>query len=150
MVSDLEALWRRVLGHPSATRGRGASPQAIEVLEARIGALPDDYRQFLARWGWLSVGAYEILGLGGGVASHQDAGLVTLAERAEYGLPDRYVVIMNNGAGDLYCLDVASTPSTTTAPVVVWLHETQEPEPRAPSFASFLAELLLGADEHEP
>ncbi len=150
MSAEYEAMQQQILGDPGADVGVGGSAEVIAALEARCGALPADYRRFLVDFGWLSVRHREIFGIGPGVPTHLDVGALTASEREEYGLPDRYVVIMNNGSGDLYCLDLGAAPSSDTCPVIVWLHQEQAPEFVASSFVGFMLDVVLDRHHDDP
>jgi hypothetical protein len=119
--------------------GEGATDQEINNAELRIGALPDEYRSFLADFGWLAVRQYEIYGLGSDVPRHLNLVHMTLDERSNYGLPSNLVPIMNNGAGDLYCFDGAKPE------IIFWDHYASPLKGTSmvdPSFSAWLLNLL--------
>ncbi|WP_130509571.1 SMI1/KNR4 family protein [Krasilnikovia cinnamomea] len=98
-VSELLALH-------SVLPGNGADDRDIHNAEDALGRLPDDYRYFLREYGWLSVQHLEIFGLGNAVPAYLDVVRMTRAERSEPGspIPGSYVCVMNDGAGNLFCL----------------------------------------------
>jgi cell wall assembly regulator SMI1 len=121
-------LVRRLRLFHQAEFGRGATPQEIELAEERLGVeLPGSYKEFLGQFGWASLEGLEIYGLGTDVPAHLNLVKVTLSERAEMRprLPSRLVPLMNDGAGNHYCLDVASREQGE-CPVVFWDHNVGE------------------------
>lgn len=118
--------------------GGGATPAEIRLAETAIGtAFPDDLREFLREFGWMSSDEIELFGLGGDVPIHLDLVHMTLSERAEMypPLPDNLLALSNDGAGNLFCL--------LGKGVVLWDHELgadQDPEPISPSFYRWVIE----------
>jgi cell wall assembly regulator SMI1 len=140
-------LIRRLRSCRGAEFGRGATPQEIRLAEKRLGVeLPGSYKAFLGRFGWASFEGLELYGLGEDVPAYLDLVEVTLGERTQMRphLPSRLIPLMNDGAGNHYCLDVASGEQGE-CPVVFWDHnlgESQEPEYVAPNLEAWLAEEL--------
>ncbi len=65
-----------------------ATPEEIAKAEKALGVIfPPDYRKFLAKAGWLRVGAHEIGGLGNQIPSYLDVVNTTKRERAAGRLP---------------------------------------------------------------
>jgi hypothetical protein len=129
--------------------GRGATEAEVVDAESRIGPLPSDFRQFLRKFGWATLGHYEIYGLGHDVPEYLDLARMTLAERQEPSVPLRgtYVCIMNDGGGNLLCFDSDQVRAGTanTVPLLLWDHELdvdQTPEVVAESFTSWLKSRL--------
>lgn len=117
---------------------------AERVLDVTFGS---SYRSFLVDFGWISVGPLELNGLGADVPPYLDLVKLTLWERTEAGnpLPAHLIPIMNNGGGDLYCLD-GSSSSGGECPVVFYDHElgdTQQPPTVAANFATWLGDTLI-------
>ena len=141
------ALIRRLRSCREAEFGRGATPQEIEQAEEQLGVrLPGSYKAFLRHFGWASLEGLELYGLGEDVPAYLDLVKVTSSERAQMRprLPSRLVPLMNDGAGNHYCLDVASSEQGET-PVVFWDHnlgESQDPEYVAPNLGAWLSEEL--------
>lgn len=109
---------------------RGASAAEIEEAELSLGVrFPDQYRRFLAEFGWGGVAHGELYGLGPDVPPHLDLVRATISERSEMApaIPGHLLPVMNNGGGDHYCLD---TSVVGEAPVVFWSHE--EPADQEP------------------
>lgn len=125
----------------SLLAGKGATETAVMEAEQSLGVqIRGDYRRFLLEFGWGGVAGLELYGLGPDVPAHLDLVKLTRSERSEMHprLRDHLLPLMNNGAGDLYCLD-----STTAGPRVVgWWHEegeSQTPTIEAEDFSTWLA-----------
>jgi hypothetical protein len=131
--------------------GHGAKEGDIHEAAARLGVrLSGGYRQFLRRFGWGGVEDIELFGLGADVPSFLHLVAMTESERSEMSpaLPVHLIPVMNDGGGNLYCLD-ARVPDEP--PVVFWDHtagEDQQPQQVAPDFVSWLSE-ELGRFEQE-
>ncbi len=115
--------------------------------------LPDSYRAFLGEFGWGRFAGWELYGLGVDVPASLHLPSVTLDERRRFLplTPPHLIPILNNGAGDLYCLDT-SRLMEGECPVVCWCHELEEdqiPYVEAPGFLPWLSEELDRA-EGEP
>jgi hypothetical protein len=94
------------------------------------------------------VGSFELFGLGSDVPSYLDLVAVTESERTEMrpALPAYLIPLMNDGGGNLYCLDSRREDEPA---VIFWDHtagEGQEPEAVAPDFISWLAERMEHLD----
>ena len=128
--------------------GRGATPQQIELAEQQLGVeFPRSYKVFLELLGWASLEGLELYGLGEDVPAYLDLVKVTLSERTEMRprLPSRLLPLMNDGAGNHYCLDVGLHEQGECPPVVFWDHnlgESQDPEYVAPNLEAWLLEEL--------
>jgi hypothetical protein len=118
-------LRRELTGRRDVEPGSPASAEAIAAAVRVLGPLPEDYRSFLAEFGWLACGEWEVFGLGAGIPPHLDVVAVTRSERAEGGLPDRLVAVLNDGSGNLTCID---TTAPAGASMVLWNHETSPEE----------------------
>lgn len=120
--------------------GHGATEAEVETAETRLGLqIVGGYRQFLRTFGWGGVADLELHGLGADVPPFLDLTRMTLSEREEMGPPLRRTLLplMNDGGGNLYCLDLASPGEP---PVVFWDHEagaTQSPRRVAEDFVSW-------------
>ncbi|MFL5348077.1 MAG: SMI1/KNR4 family protein [Hyalangium sp.] len=123
--------------------GRGATEHDLHAASARLGVnLAGGYRRFLQRFGWGGVGSFELFGLGSDAPPYLNLVAVTESERTEMhpALPAHLIPLMNDGGGNLYCLDSRSAGEPV---VVFWDHTAsaeQAPEPVAPDFVSWLAE----------
>ena len=89
--------------------GTPATPEMIQRAEAILGVtFPDDYRQFLQRWGTLSIGPIEFYGISGRMpenAQIPNTVWYTLAKREEVGLPNNLVILVNNDGVEYHCID---------------------------------------------
>jgi hypothetical protein len=138
-----DQLAQRLESSPSKTFGQGAREHELQTASARLGVnLAGGYRRFLERFGWGGVGSFELYGLGPDVPRYLDLVAVTESERGQLrpALPAHLIPLMNDGGGNLYCLD---TRTAGEPPVVFWDHtagEEQQPEPVASDFVSWMAE----------
>lgn len=129
-------------GNPSKSFGQGAGDPEIDEASARLGmSLRGGYRRFLRRFGWGGVGSIELFGLGADVPPYLSLTEVTRSEREEMrpALPVYLIPLMNDGGGNLYCLD---SRAEGEPPVVFWDHdagEQQDPPRVASDFVSWLA-----------
>lgn len=106
-------------------RGTGAAESELKELGALWGPLPGDFAAYLKEFGWATVGAYELLGLGKGVEWHQN-----LVERSRelwrgegaYKLPSELLPIYDSGGGWFYCLSKLHPGH----PVVCWAQEFED------------------------
>ena len=141
------ALIRRLRSFRQAEFGRGATLQEIELAEQQLGVeFLRSYKAFLEQFGWASLEGLELYGLGEDVPVYLDLVKVTLSERTQMWprLPSRLLPLMNDGAGNHYCLDVESGEQGE-CPVVFWDHnlgESQDPEYVAPNLEVWLSEEL--------
>jgi hypothetical protein len=129
--------------NPTKSFGRGVIEGEINAASAQLGvSLTGSYRLFLQRFGWGGVGSIELFGLGVDVPPYLSLTAMTRSEREEMSpaLPRHLMPLMNDGGGNLYCLDsrVAGEP-----PIVFWDHTTgeqQDPPQVASDFVAWLAE----------
>ncbi|WP_375546595.1 SMI1/KNR4 family protein [Actinophytocola gossypii] len=89
------------------TPGPGVSNNEIVAAERALGPFPGGYREFLSEFGWLEFGSCEVYGLGSGKPDYMDVVRMTLSERAQPAvpLPESWVCVMNDGAGNLFSFD---------------------------------------------
>ncbi|WP_257457244.1 SMI1/KNR4 family protein [Archangium lipolyticum] len=128
--------------NPSKSLGQGACETEIHAANVQLGVtLAGGYRLFLRRFGWGGVGSIELFGLGGDVPPYLNLTEMTRSERADMSpsLSAHLIPLMNDGGGNLYCLDsrVEGEP-----PVVFWDHAAgaqQEPVQVASNFIEWLA-----------
>ena len=145
-----EDLSRRLLGIGSQELGPGATETEIEAAENDLELLiSGGYRRFIRQFGWGAVGSLELYGVGASVPLRHDLVRVTTSERSEMepALPRHLLPVMNDGFGDLYCLD---TRTTDDPPIVLWAHEDgrdQVPDLEGETFVSWLWEMLDDLDE---
>lgn len=148
-------LSRRIGAHIDRQTGTGAKEEDILHAERALGVqLKGEYRQFLRAFGWGGVGSFELYGLGDDVPNYLDLVTITRSERYQMRprLPLHLIPIMNDGGGNLFCLDVRRDEP----PIVLWDHERgegQEAEQEASSFVEWLNSLLdalLPNATHQP
>lgn len=132
--------------HPHRFLGRGATDGEIELAEQALGILlPSSYKSFLRDFGWGGVGHWELFGVGTGVPSEVDLVDIALSERTEATplTPEHLVPVMNDGGGNLFCLDTARTLDDD-CPVVLHDHELDEISDVSDSFLAWLNERIAG------
>jgi len=125
--------------------GPGCSETEIAKAQQQLGVVfPNSYASFLQHIGWANIMHNYLYGIGKAVPTHLDLVKITAEERELAGpsLPQRLVPIMNDGAGNHYCLDTEKV-TAGECPVVFWDHEhelgeRQRPEVVATDFASWL------------
>ncbi len=135
---------------PDKECGRGATGTEVAAAEQALGVhLPASYKAFLAKFGWARIHYDPVYGVGSSVPREYELVLSTQLERHEaYPLiPLPLIPVMNDGAGNHYCLDTARLRDGE-CPVVFWDHEhpdesDQTPEDVAPSFDRWLINLIL-------
>jgi len=131
--------------------GTGATNEEIIDAERQLGVtLPESYRRFLREFGWGEVGHCDLFGLGAGVPGHLELVEMVESERTDYMplTPEHLVPIMNDGGGNLYCLDTARITGGD-CPVVIHDHELDEIDDVAETFLAWLAEELRSAEESD-
>ena len=127
--------------------GGGASDSEISAAEKMLDVqFPFSYRQFLNTYGWGRFSHDELYGLGTDIPTYLQLVKHALAERYDLSppMPPHLVPVMNDGAGNHFCLDT-STLVDNECPIVFWDHELsshQTPELVAHSFDRWLVELL--------
>jgi cell wall assembly regulator SMI1 len=123
--------------------GMGASVDDILATESRLQVkFSDSFRRFLRRFGWAVLQHLEIFGLGPDVPRHLNLVDAAIRERAvmQPPIPHFLIPVMNDGAGNHYCLDTRETVKDEN-PIVFWCHEEgagQIPQKVANSFAEWL------------
>jgi SMI1-KNR4 cell-wall len=133
-----EELRDALRARPDLEAGTPLPPEEIDAAIRRLGNLPDDYRAFLEDFGWVSFGPHEVFGLGADIPPYLDVVRVNESEWTEGQLPRHLVAVMNDGGGNLSCIDQTA--------VVLWDHEvspTKGPLPLASSFSDLLRRVLL-------
>jgi len=136
--------------NPDSSFGSGATEQEIAAAERLLGvSIRGDYREFLRRFGWGGVGDIELFGLGRDVPKYLDLAVLAASERDEMNppLPHHLLPVMNDGGGNLYCIDTIRADEMPT--VVLWRHDepiTQKPTHQANDFTSWLKALLEERD----
>jgi hypothetical protein len=129
--------------------GNGAREAEITEAEHALSiAIRGSYREFLRIFGWGGRNAFEMYGLGEDVPPYLSLVGITRSERTEMEppLPPYLLPLMNDGGGNLYCLDTRI--AIVEPPVVLWLHDEsvdQVPAIQASAFVAWFARLL---EEH--
>jgi hypothetical protein len=129
--------------------GSGATDQEIadaeHALEVRF---PTSYKAFLSTFGWARIFYDTLYGLGADVPQGYMLVRNTFCERYEAHphIPLHLSPIMNDGAGNNYCLDTSKLHGGE-CPVVFWDHEHEEgpnqsPEQVSPSFDRWMIDLI--------
>lgn len=127
--------------------GKGVTQAEVRRAEGALGvSFPADYTEFLRQFGWGGVDYLDIYGLGDDVPMYLDVVHMTKSERTEMEppIPDHLVPIMNDGAGNHYCLDTRRSHEGT-CPVVFWDHDSdanQVAEIASMNFSEWLAAKL--------
>jgi hypothetical protein len=135
-------VFERLRDHPEREHGAGASADAVQSAEGDLAIrILGSYRTFLEGFGWGGVGPVEIYGLGTDVPDHLELVRITKSERLEMhpALPHALLPIVNDGSGNLICLDTSSTAADP--PLVLWDHEAgpaQIPTRCAETFSDWL------------
>jgi SMI1-KNR4 cell-wall len=131
-------------------RGHGATDHQIADAQHSLGVrLPQSYKSFLSKFGWAMICGDLLYGLGADVPHGFTVVKNALSERYEAHphIPHHLVPIMNDGAGNNYCLDTSCFDGDE-CPVVFWDHEhwdgpDQAPERVSPSFDRWLIDRIV-------
>lgn len=96
---------------------------------------PDSFREYIARWGWVSFGPHEYFGLG---ATVSDVVRHTMQARERACLPSSLIMICDHDGDEFVCIDTKQC-SDKDCKVVIWDVPTRTVSRiRAESFESFL------------
>ncbi len=125
--------------------GAGALPEEIAQAESHLGTrLPDSYRAFLREFGWVTIGPYEIYGVGADVPAHLDLVEMAKSDQQDWDIPIYLIPFYNDGASNIDCFDTRRFEGGE-CPIVTWYHELgafQEPQDTHRDFLSWLEEIL--------
>lgn len=122
--------------------GSGVSEAVIIAAENVLGVqFPEDYRNFLLRYGGGYLGGNEIFGLPPEIEYLEEPDLhvvfVTKEYRRLWEVSSFCVVLMDFDGDEFYVLDCASDEAS------VWLHiHSEEPELYAQNFSDFIAKQI--------
>lgn len=145
-MSILE-MHQRIEAYDSKSIGIGALPREISDIEERLGLrLPGSYQEFLSRYGWARFASNEFYGIGADVPPHLLLSVNTIAERTtmQPTLPHSLVPVLNDGAGNHYCL-ATERMINGECPVVFWDHNAgpdQQLTQEGDSFSEWLVKFL--------
>lgn len=140
---SVHLILKRVQMLDSFESGAGASSDEIRRAENLLQVkFPTSYRLFLENWGWMAIEHLEFYGLGSDVPHHLNLIRITMSERKEAvpALNSKLVPLLNDGAGNLYCLNTRRLNDDECS-IVFWDHEggpDQQAEEVAPSFVEWL------------
>lgn len=130
----------------------GASEESISAAEAALGVkFPSDFRRYLAKWGNLGWDGVENYGIvdDNPNAKYQNVVSGTQYVREEGGLPENYVVLVNEDGDEYICVDVNQPEGA----IVTWDFFARELVDRyyqRPSFVDYLInEFVSQAEELE-
>ena len=132
--------------------GTGASDQDITDAERKIGVrLPASYKALLKTFGWVRVYYDPIYGVGPSCDRADSLVTNVFSERTECepNIPHHLVPVMNDGAGNHFCLDTSRFRGDE-CPVVFWDHEHEDgpdqiPETVSPSFDHWLIDRIANS-----
>lgn len=127
--------------------GNGATSDEIAEAERALRVvLPRSYKLFLREFGWGGAGHWELYGLGPDVPPYLQLVEMTVSERTEMMPPLllHLIPIMNDGGGNLFCLDTSRYGPDQECPVVLRDHETGTAEDLSRSFLSWLDDCIRG------
>jgi hypothetical protein len=147
---DINAVRRIIRLNPQIRFGSGVTSDQLLIAEAQLDlSVKGGYRSFLEEFGWLDAGEFEVYGLGDDVPRHLNLVNVTLSERSVMNPPllPSLIPVMNDGGGNLYCVDAGPVRNGA---VLFWDHELgsdQEPDFVASSFNEWLNQRLLTIDQ---
>lgn len=132
--------------------GRGSSDALVQRSEQILGLqFPDEYREFLKRWGTLRMGYFQIYGIAG--ANLESPAVpngiwLTQRKRDHVGLPVSLIVLCDNEGDQLWCLETARSKLSI---VVTWdVHLRRISGTRANTFIEFLLSLARQIDSALP
>ena len=118
--------------------GSGATDREIADAERALGVrFPQSYKAFLSRFGHAQIYYDTLYGLGPDVPEGYGLVRSTFSERYEAQplIPQHLVPIMNDGAGNNYCLDTSKLHGGE-CPVVFWDHEHEDGSEQTPNQVS--------------
>lgn len=148
----MDELGRKMSADPRIELHRGAPEKEVRAAERELGLrFPDDYREFVRRWGWAMIGHNHLLGLGADTRKGCNVVRTTLLTRSDVSpiWPDDDVPIMGFGNGDEYYLDTEKMRDGV-CPVFMWDHELDERPKKGRSFSAWLSKILRSKDLHLP
>lgn len=147
----IDQLQKSLKKRDDATTGVGATLAPVQSAERLLQvSFPKPLVAYLEHIGWMQLGDREFFGLGADVPSHLELTSITRSEREDSGcpIPHSLIPLQNDGAGNLYCMDVSAEPNRRGR-IFFWDHELgvrQRPEKVAHSWTEWISEQLELAD----
>ncbi len=119
-----------------------SSNDIIEVETLMSVCFPKEYQQFLKDYGFLDFKSMEIAGILSGEINnpvYENTVWLTLSERKENELPEKYIILQDSGMGEWYALDL------DTGQVVLMDNADYEivPDEAYISFSEFFYKMLV-------
>jgi hypothetical protein len=147
---SISEMIRQITSLTDKESGIGATDQEIADAEQALGVrFPRSYKALLSRFGWVRIYCDPLFGIGRSAPPEYGLVEATMSERYEAHphIPPHLIPIMNDGAGNHYCLNTASYFGDE-CPVVFWDHEHQDgpdqsPEQVSPSFDRWLIDRIV-------
>jgi hypothetical protein len=114
-------------------------PQPSYVIAEAERALavdfPTSFKEYLAKWGWISFGPNQYMGLGTKIQSVVET---TRYVRQALGLPVHFLVVCDHEGDEYVCLDTQAMKDGECR-VVIWDSPTRQvSRPRSENFYEFL------------
>lgn len=134
MLDEVERILRENEGLTDT--GERQTDAAVAGAEHDLGVkFPKSFREYLARWGWVSFGPNEYFGLG---ASVSDVVRRTMQARDRADLPNFLIVVCDHDGDEFVCIDTNQC-SGEDCKLVIWDVPTKAiSRVRAQGFESFL------------
>lgn len=129
-----------------------ATENEIKEFSTKLNVqLPTDYIRFLKEFGSLSFKSLDIAGVLSGPGfsefeNYSNAQWLTLSERRDNGLPEKYIILSDSGMGEWYVLDTITGRIELIDDVDFQL-VPGEPEESYDSFSDFLYKKVKEYDE---
>lgn len=144
-MADLNRALELINGHPELAEFAGPRDLALLTLAEEVlgGKFPPTYRAFVESLGAGNFGAFEVYGVIDSDFDHStvpDAVAVTLKDRSDNKLPDRYLVIGSTGYGPEYCIELSDNGES---PVFVFKSGPPSIRQRIEDVARDFGEFLL-------
>ena len=127
--------------------GTGLSEAEIDGVEKALGRLPLGYRALLGRFGWISVGPFDIYGVGEALPEYLNVLTVAKDEWAQGGLPPNLIPLRNDGGGNLYCVGIQG--DDIREEVFFWEHATRRSYAVARDLEEWLVEMIASIDSRD-
>lgn len=156
---DLEKAYSLLTKHPKIIvhSGNPVNENLISAAEEYLGIqIPLSYKNFLSKFGFLSLGGAEFYGIIDNDFAHSstpDAIWITKNNNEEFNQPISLLTIYDIGDGSTYCLDTSQMNQDGECPVVVWplggYKETPVLEIVAEDFGKFFLDIVKQQIEYK-